>query len=94
MKSPDLFQNGTVLLYISKNARQQRELVELLSDRFSFISSNTAAGGLLVLEEFGKKLAAVLIDLKPSPIRSRCPPLPSLWSAMSSRATGAAPVCL
>lgn len=62
MKSPDLFKDGTVLLYISKNAQRQRELVELLSDRFSFISSKTVEGGLVVLEEFGKKLAAVLID--------------------------------
>lgn len=62
MKSPDLMKDGTVLLYISKNARRQRELIDLLSDRFSFISGNTVEGGLVVLEEFGKNLAAVLID--------------------------------
>lgn len=62
MKSPDLFKNGTVLLYISNNPQRQRELVDLLSDRFSFISGNTVEGGLVVLEEFGKKIAAVLID--------------------------------
>lgn len=62
VKSPALFQKGSVLLLVTGNSEERTALTELLSDHYSFICAKSIEGGLEVLEEFGGKLAAVLVS--------------------------------